>query len=144
MKPIHILLVDDDEADVLLTRRALQRDKLLLEVHEVQNGEDCMAFLRKQPPYEDAPRPDIVLLDLNMPRMGGLEVLEAVRADPELRFLPIVILTTSSSDEDIVRSYNLNANCYITKPVNLSEFKRVIESIEHFWFTVVRLPTSAG
>lgn len=144
MKPIHILLVDDDEADILLTRRALQRDKLLLEVHEVQNGEDCMAFLRKQPPYEDAPRPDIVLLDLNMPRMGGLEVLEAVRADPELRFLPIVILTTSSSDEDIVRSYNLNANCYITKPVNLSEFKRVIESIEHFWFTVVRLPTSAG
>jgi len=144
MKPIHILLVDDDEADILLTRRALQRDKLLLEVHEVQNGEDCMAFLRKQPPYEDAPRPDIVLLDLNMPRMGGLEVLEAVRADPELRFLPIVILTTSSSDEDIVRSYNLNANCYITKPVNLSEFKRVIGSIEHFWFTVVRLPTSAG
>jgi len=142
MRPINVLIVDDDEADILLTRRSLENDKLLVEVHEVHDGEQCLAFLRGEAPYAGMPRPELILLDLNMPRMGGLEVLEALRADEELRTIPVVVLTTSTSERDILKSYNLNANCFISKPVNLKEFQRVIGALEQFWFTVVRLPSA--
>jgi two-component system, chemotaxis family, response regulator Rcp1 len=138
--PVEILLVEDNPGDVELTRAALRRGKVRNTLHVAEDGEEAMAFLRREGAWRDAPRPDVILLDLNLPRMDGREVLEAVKQDPELRAIPVVVLTTSSGEEDIIRSYNLHANCYITKPVDLDRFIDVVRSIEDFWLSVVKLP----
>jgi len=140
IKPIEILLVEDSPTDALLTRRALERMKLINRLHIVEDGVKAIAFLRRQPPYADAPRPQLILLDLNMPRMDGREVLAEIKADEDLRIIPVVVLTTSNADVDVLRSYKLHANCYITKPVDFESFVQAIASLEHFWFAVVTLP----
>ncbi|MHB1048165.1 MAG: response regulator [Thermoanaerobaculia bacterium] len=139
--PIEILLVEDNPADVRLTREALKDAKVLNNLSVVMDGEEAMAFLRRQGRHAEAPRPDLILLDLNLPRKDGREVLAEVKEDESLRSIPVVILTTSKSEADILRSYDLHANCYISKPVGLEEFLRVVESIEDFWLSVVRLPS---
>lgn len=138
--PIRILLVEDDPGDVRLTREALAESKLRNELHVVGDGEEAMEFLRRTGRHVDAPRPDVVLLDLNLPRLSGREVLELVKSDPELKSIPVTVLTTSQAEEDIVRSYDLNANAYVTKPVDLAQFMRVVHAVEDFWVQVVRLP----
>ena len=138
--PIEIMLVEDDPGDVVLTRNALDEAKVSNNVHVVGDGVAALAFLRHQPPYEDAVRPDLILLDLNLPKMDGREVLADVKADPALRKIPVVVLTTSSAEEDIIRSYDLHANAYVQKPVGLDQFIRAIQSIDEFFVTVVRLP----
>jgi two-component system, chemotaxis family, response regulator Rcp1 len=138
--PVEILLIEDDPGDVLLTRRALAESKVSNVIHVMQDGVQALAFLRQQPPHEEAARPDLVLLDLNLPRKGGLEVLAEVKADPELRQIPVVVLTTSSADEDVIRSYDLHANAYIQKPVDLSRFLSVVHAVDEFFVGVVRLP----
>jgi len=140
---IDVLLVEDDPGDVLLTREAFADNKVRNKLHVVHDGEQAMAFLRNEPPYEDAPRPDLVLLDLNLPRMDGREVLEEVKVDPELRSIPVVILTTSEAEEDIVRSYELHANAYVSKPVDFEQFIKVVRQIDNFFVTVVKLPLNA-
>ncbi len=137
---IDILLVEDDPGDVMLTTEALQSSKLINRVHHAENGEVALKFLRREAPYEDAPRPDLVLLDLNLPRVDGREVLAAVKADPDLRRIPVVVLTTSDAEEDILRSYDLHANAYVTKPVNFDRFLEVIRQVDEFFITIVRLP----
>jgi chemotaxis family two-component system response regulator Rcp1 len=138
---IQILLVEDNPADVRLTREVFADGKIANQLHEVADGEQAMAFLRRKGQYADSPRPDIILLDLNLPRKDGREVLAEIKSDPSLRVIPVVILTTSRSDRDILESYNLHANCYISKPVDLLQFMEVIRSIEDFWLSIVRLPT---
>jgi CheY-like chemotaxis protein len=140
LHPIEILLVEDSPGDVELTREALTDSKMANRLHVVEDGEEALAFLRRQPPYADAIRPDLILLDLNLPRKDGREVLEEIKNDQELKMIPVVILTTSHSEEDIVRTYALHANCYITKPVDFNQFFNVVKSVEDFWFTVVKLP----
>jgi two-component system, chemotaxis family, response regulator Rcp1 len=140
MDVIEILMVEDSPSDIFITQHAIQEAKVLNHLHIVEDGIEAMAFLRKEGKYADAPRPDIVLLDLNLPRKDGREVLAEVKADPRLKIIPIVVLTSSKSDEDILRSYGLHANCYITKPVDFSRFKEVVKAIESFWFTIVTLP----
>jgi len=135
-----ILLVEDDPADVELTRYTIEKSKVLIELQVVGDGVEALAFLRREGKYADAPRPDLILLDLNMPRMDGRAFLSEMRADDQLKTIPVVVLTTSQTDEDIYRSYHLGANCYITKPVGLEEFTKVVNAIEDFWFTIVRLP----
>jgi CheY-like chemotaxis protein len=137
---IEILLVDDDLGDVRLTVEALKQTKMHINLSFARDGIEALAFLRRQGPYTAAPCPDIILLDLNMPRMDGRETLAAIKHDPDLQQIPVVILTTSDDEEDILRSYHLHANCYVTKPVDLEQFVKVVRSIEAFWFTVVRLP----
>ena len=139
-QPIRVLLVEDNPGDVRLTIEAMREGRVLNSMNVAVDGEEAMAFLRKQPPYEDAPRPDLILLDLNLPRKDGREVLAEIKADDSLRRIPVVILTTSRAEEDVLRSYNLHANCYITKPVDLDQFINVVKSINDFWFSVVRLP----
>jgi CheY-like chemotaxis protein len=137
---IEILLVEDDPGDVLMTREALGDSKLLNSLHVVDNGEEAIAFLRREGSYDEAPRPDLVLLDLNLPRVDGREVLSIVKNDPSLRQIPVVILTTSDAEEDVLRSYDLHANAYVTKPVDFEAFVRVIRQIDDFFLSVVRLP----
>ncbi|HTF91584.1 MAG TPA: response regulator [Verrucomicrobiae bacterium] len=137
---IHILLVDDDPGDVRLTLEALKRSKLYSSIDHVENGEEALAYLRRQGKYANATLPDLVLLDLNMPRKDGRETLEEIKSDPELHRIPVVVLTTSSSEADVLKSYDLGANCYITKPVDLAQFMKVINVTEAFWFAVVKLP----
>lgn len=139
-RPVEILLVEDNPGDVRLTREALKEGKIRNHLHVAFDGVEAVAFLRQEGPYRDAPRPDIILLDLNLPRKNGREVLEEIKADPELRRIPVVVLTTSEAEQDVVRAYTLNANCYICKPVDLDQFIDVVRSIEDFWFTVVKLP----
>ncbi|MBC8252864.1 MAG: response regulator [Ardenticatenia bacterium] len=139
-KPVQILLADDNPADVRLTVEALKEGKVRNKLHVVQDGVEAMAFLRQQGKYSDAPRPDVILLDLNMPKKDGREVLAEVKADPDLRRIPVVILTVSQAEEDIVKTYDLHANCYITKPVDLDQFLKVVKSIEGFWLNIVKLP----
>jgi CheY-like chemotaxis protein len=139
-RPIEILLVEDDPGDVLITTEALEQSKLANNLHTVENGEEAVAFLRREAPFTDAVRPDLVLLDLNLPRRDGREVLAEIKADPELRRIPVVVLTTSSSEEDVLRSYDLHANAYITKPVDFANFVNVVRQVDEFFFTVVRLP----
>ena len=136
---INILLVDDSADDVEFTMAALLDTKLSNMVHVVSDGVEAMQYLRREPPYESVERPCLVLLDLNMPRKDGREVLTEMKADPELRKIPVVILTTSQAEEDVVRSYELHANCYISKPVGLNELSRVVRMIDEFWFGIVRL-----
>jgi CheY-like chemotaxis protein len=138
--PIQILMVDDNLADVRLTEEAMSFTKLHNKMFVVNDGEQAIAFLTHQPPYSDAPRPDLILLDLNMPRKNGLEVLEEIRNDPTLSLIPVVILTTSQQETDILQSYRLHANAYVTKPVDLDQFIQVVRSIEGFWLEIVKLP----
>ncbi len=138
--PIEILLVEDSAGDIRLTREALSEAKVSNVLSVARDGVEALDFLRKQNGHESAPRPDIILLDLNMPRMDGRELLQHIKADPALAAIPVVVLTTSKAEEDIVRSYQLHANCYITKPVDLDQFLKVVRSVEDFWLTVVKLP----
>lgn len=138
--PVEILLVEDDPGDVLMTTEALEESKLLHKLDVLDNGEEAVKYLRREAPYEDAPRPDLVLLDLNLPRLDGREVLSIIKADPSLRQIPCVVLTTSDAEEDVMRSYDLHANAYVTKPVDFNSFSRVVRQIDDFFFTIVRLP----
>jgi two-component system, chemotaxis family, response regulator Rcp1 len=140
LQPIEILMVEDSPTDVLLTREALGYAKVLNNLHVVEDGVEAMAFLRKAPPFASAPRPDLILLDFNLPKKDGREVLAEIKADEDLGMIPVVVLTTSKAEEDVMKSYRLHANCYITKPVDFGSFAKVIQSIESFWFTVVSLP----
>jgi chemotaxis family two-component system response regulator Rcp1 len=137
---IEVLLVEDSPGDVRLTREAFKDAKVLINLHVAADGAEAMAFLNRQGEYADAPRPDLILLDLNLPRKDGREVLAEIKESPALKTIPVVILTTSASEEDILRSYQLHANCYITKPVGLDGFLTVVRSIDSFWLSVVKLP----
>ena len=138
--PIDILLVEDNPADVELTREALADSKLLSRLHVVRDGVEALAFLHREGDHRAAPRPDLVLLDLNLPRKDGRAVLTEIKGDPILRSIPVVVLTSSRAEQDVAKAYELNANCYVTKPVDLEQFLTIIRSIEQFWFTVARLP----
>lgn len=138
--PIQIMLVEDEPADARLTEEALREGKIHSELHVLPDGVEAMLFLRREGEYADAPRPDLILLDLNLPKKDGREVLAEIKQDPDLKRIPVVILTTSRADEDILRSYELHANCFVTKPVDLDQFMHVVQSIEDFWLTLVRLP----
>ena len=140
MQAVEILLVEDNPGDIRLTREALKDSKVYNTLNIARDGVEAMAFLRRENPYEDAPRPDIILLDLNLPRMDGRQVLEEIKEDEDLRRIPVVVLTTSEAEEDILRTYNLHANCYITKPVDLNRFITIVKTIESFWFQIVKLP----
>ncbi|MEZ5363031.1 MAG: response regulator [Bryobacterales bacterium] len=135
-----ILLVEDNEDDVYLTRRGFERAKLPVTLHHVANGCECMAFLRREGGYEDAPVPDLILLDLNMPRMDGRQVMEAIAKDERLRTLPVVILTTSKSDADLLEMYKLRCSTYVAKPIDFDQFESVIEGIQSYWLNVAALP----
>ena len=140
IRPIQILLVEDSPSDAKLTMEALKMAKVVNQVSHVEDGVEAMEFLRHQGKFTQAERPDLILLDLNLPRKDGREVLEEMKADPDFQLIPVVILTTSREEQDIIRSYKLHANCYITKPVNFERFLEVVQSIENFWLTVVELP----
>jgi CheY-like chemotaxis protein len=139
-RPIDVLLVEDDPGDVLMTREAFEDNKVANNLYVVSDGVMAMEFLRRQGQYADAPIPDLVLLDLNLPRMDGREVLAALKEDPELRRIPVVVLTTSEAEEDVLRSYSLHANAYVTKPVDFARFIEVVRQIDEFFVTVVKLP----
>jgi CheY-like chemotaxis protein len=139
-EPIEILMVDDSMGDVRLAQEALKEARVRNRLSVVHDGEQAMAFLRRKDGYGEAPRPDLVLLDLNMPRMDGREVLAQIKGDPDLRSIPVVVLTTSEAEADIVKAYDLHANAYITKPVDLEAFLDAVRVVEEFWLTVVRLP----
>jgi chemotaxis family two-component system response regulator Rcp1 len=138
--PVEILLVEDNAGDVRLTREALHEGKVYNNLHWAKDGVEALEFLRREGNFTEAPRPDIILLDLNLPKKGGREVLAEIKGDDQLKQIPVVVLTTSKAEEDILRSYALHANCYITKPVDLDKFILVVKSIDHFWLTVVTLP----
>jgi chemotaxis family two-component system response regulator Rcp1 len=141
VEPAQILLVEDSPGDVRLTREALRDAKICNELHVVRDGESALAFLRGEGDYAGVPRPDIVLLDLNLPRKDGREVLEEMKADDELRRIPVIVLTTSVAEGDVLRSYDLHVNAYVTKPLDLDGFVAVVRSIESFWLSIVRLPS---
>jgi CheY-like chemotaxis protein len=143
-RPVEILLVEDNPGDVRLTVEALKEGKLLNHLSVVRDGIEALAFLRREGEFADSARPDMILLDLNLPKKSGLEVLADVKADEKLRRTPVVVLTTSQAEQDIVKSYSLYANCYISKPVDLGEFINVVKSIEEFWLGVVKLPCDDG
>jgi two-component system, chemotaxis family, response regulator Rcp1 len=140
-KEVEILLVEDSPGDVRLTIEALKEAKIKNNLNVVQDGVDAMEFLQHKGSYKNAIRPDLILLDLNLPRKDGREVLAEIKNTPELRQIPVVVLTTSRAEEDVLRAYDLHANCYITKPVDFKQFMSVVKSIENFWLTVVKLPT---
>jgi CheY-like chemotaxis protein len=142
-RPIEILLVEDNPGDVRLTQEALRGGKVVNHLHVAEDGEKALEFLRREGPYANVPTPDLILLDLNLPKKDGREVLAEIKHDPDLRKIPVVVLTTSKAEEDICRSYRLSCNCYVTKPVDLERFMEVVKSIEDFWFTVVTLPRRA-
>jgi two-component system, chemotaxis family, response regulator Rcp1 len=142
--PVQILLVEDNPADARLTREALKDGKLRNALHHVEDGVEAMAFLRQEEPYRCVPPPDLILLDLNLPRKDGRELLAEIKADEELKRIPVIVLTTSSDEGDILRSYNLHANCFITKPGQLEHYFKVVHAIEEFWLSVVRLPSNAS
>ncbi|HEX9996634.1 MAG TPA: response regulator [Abditibacterium sp.] len=140
VRPVDILLVEDSPTDVLLAKEALGQAQVINNLHVVSDGIEAMQYLRRQAPFDDAVRPDLVLLDLNLPRKDGREVLAEIKADIDLRTIPVVVLTTSKAEEDISRAYGLHANCYVAKPVDFERFSEVVRAIENFWFTVVSLP----
>lgn len=140
--PIDILLVEDNPADVRLTREAMRDAKVRNNLHVTQDGVEALAFLRRLGKYGQAPRPDLILLDLNLPKKGGREVLEEIKQDRLLMAIPVVILTTSQAEQDVLESYRLRANAYVTKPVDLEQFLKVVQSIEQFWLEIVKLPPS--
>jgi CheY-like chemotaxis protein len=137
---VDVLLVEDDDGDVLMTREAFEHYKIRNTLHVVRDGEQAIQFVRREGEFTSAPRPGLIMLDLNLPRRDGLEVLAELKADPDLRIIPVVILTTSQADEDILRSYSLHANAYVTKPVDFERFIEVIRQIDSFFITVVKLP----
>jgi two-component system, chemotaxis family, response regulator Rcp1 len=140
VQPIEILLVEDNPADVRLTVEALKEEKIYNKINVVQDGVEAMSFLRKEGKYAKAGRPDLILLDLNLPKKDGREVLAEIKGDDRLKTIPVVVLTVSKSEEDILKSYHLHANCYITKPVDLKQFMKVAKSVQEFWLTIVKLP----
>lgn len=140
VKPIEILLIEDSPSDADLTIETLSEAKILNNLHVVEDGVEALAFLRREHEYAQMPRPDLILLDLNLPRKDGREVLAEIKSDPDLEIIPVVVLTTSAAEEDILKSYKLHANCYVTKPVGLEEFIRIIKLIEFFWLAAVKLP----
>lgn len=140
VKPILILLVEDNPGDVRLTQEALKEGKILHEMHVASDGLEAMAYLKREGKFAEALRPDLIFLDLNLPKKDGREVLDEIKTDPNLKRIPVVILTTSRDEQDVLRSYNLYANAYVTKPVGLEQFLAVVRSVEDFWLTVVRLP----
>ncbi len=144
VKPIEILLVEDNLADVRLTQEALKEEKLLNSLSIVNDGVEAMAFLHREGPFADVVRPDLILLDLNLPRKDGREVLQEIKNDPELKTIPVVVLTISKAEKDILETYNLHANCYIVKPLNLDQFSNVVKSIQDFWLTIVKLPPNGN
>ncbi len=139
-KPVNILLVEDNPGDIRLTQEALKDSKIMNELHIVQDGAEAVKYLKKEAEYSIEKQPDLILLDLNLPKKNGKEVLAEIKADDKLRHIPVVILTVSRAEEDILKSYDLHANCYITKPINFDQFMKVVKSIEEFWFTIVKLP----
>jgi two-component system, chemotaxis family, response regulator Rcp1 len=141
---IEVLLVEDSVGDVRLTREAFKDAKVHINLHVAVDGDDAMSFLKRERQHVDAPRPDLILLDLNLPKKDGREVLKEIKENPTLAIIPVVILTTSASEEDILRTYQLHANCYITKPVDLEGFLKVVKSIDSFWLSVVKLPRDAS
>jgi len=143
-RPIDILMVEDNPGDVRLAREAFKEVKVLNELHVVEDGVEALAFLRRQGKYANAVRPELILLDLNLPKKDGREVLAEIKEDPDLRRIPVVILTVSKAEEDIIRTYDLHANCYITKPVDLEGFMKIVRAIEGFWLTIVELPSKEG
>lgn len=143
VQPIEVLLVEDDPGDELMTREAFEDNKIRNTLHVVRDGQEALDFLYRRGEYGDAPRPDLVLLDLNLPKYDGRQVLEQIKSDPELALIPVVVLTTSSAEEDILRSYKLHANAYVTKPVDLDQFIAAVRQIDEFFVTVVRLPGRA-
>ncbi len=140
IQPVHVLLVEDDPADALLTREALSSQKLHVDIDVAGDGVEALKYLRRENEHAGAALPDVILLDLNMPRMDGREFLAEVKADEQLKRIPVVVLTTSEADEDILRSYELQAACYLTKPVDFAQFSKLVKAISEFWFTVVKLP----
>jgi CheY-like chemotaxis protein len=138
--PVEILLVEDNAADARLTREALKSGRVWNNLNVVRDGVEALSYLRGEGQFRGAVRPDLILLDLNLPKKDGREVLAEIKADEELKLIPVVVLTTSQADEDILKAYGSHANCYITKPVDLPKFMAVVQSIEHFWFAIVRLP----
>ncbi|MDL1976490.1 MAG: response regulator [Deltaproteobacteria bacterium] len=140
VEPLELLLVEDNPGDVRLTEEALREGRVYNKIHVVDDGVEALAFLRREGRYADARRPDIILLDLNLPKKDGREVLEEIKSDKALKRIPVVVLTTSEAEQDILRVYNLHANCYVTKPLDLDQFMSVVKSIENFWLTVVKLP----
>ncbi|HUU41555.1 MAG TPA: response regulator [Desulfatiglandales bacterium] len=140
VRPIEFLLVEDNPGDARLAIEALKDAKVRNNLSWIDDGVEAMAFLRRQGKYTDAPRPDVILLDLNLPKKDGREVLEEIKMDKDLKRIPVVILTVSNAEEDIIKTYNLHANCYIRKPLELNKFLDVVKSIEHFWLTIVKLP----
>lgn len=139
-RPVEILLVEDSPADIMLTREALEYSKVLNVLHVVQDGVDALDFLYQRGKFADAPRPGLILLDLNLPRKSGREVLADIKADPSLQNIPVVVLSTSNADDDVKAVYGLHANCYVVKPVNFDTFSQIVRSIHDFWFCVVELP----
>jgi len=139
-RPIEILMVEDNPGDVRLTREALSTGKVNNRMNVVEDGVAALDYLYRRAPYEQAQRPDVILLDLNLPKKDGREVLAVIKKDESLRTIPVVVLTTSQAEEDVLRAYHLNANCYVTKPVDLNQFNRIVQAIEHFWLSVVTLP----
>jgi two-component system response regulator len=140
INPVDVLLVEDNPGDIKLTREALSETKMFVNLFTAENGVEALDFLYKRGKFSEAPRPDIIILDLNLPLKDGREVLEEIKHDSNLKRIPVVILTSSKAEEDIVRSYNLYANCYITKPLDFEQFTQIVKSIEQFWFTIVKLP----
>jgi len=138
--PIEILLVEDNPGDVRLTTEVFKESKVLNNIYVAKDGEEAMDFLHQKGIYADVPRPDVVLLDLNLPKKDGRQVLADMKTDDDLKIIPVVILTISNAEEDVLKTYNLHANCYITKPVDLDQFVKVVKTIEDFWFTIVTLP----
>jgi two-component system, chemotaxis family, response regulator Rcp1 len=138
--PVEILLVEDNPGDVRLTKEALKEGKVYNNLHWARDGVEALEFLKREGKHAKAPRPDIILLDLNLPKKDGREVLELIKKDSVLKHIPVVVLTTSKAEEDVLRSYELHANCYVTKPVDLEKFIQVVQSIDRFWLTVVTLP----
>jgi len=138
--PIEILLVEDNPGDVRLTQEAFRENDINNKLNVVNNGQEAMYYLRREGEYKDAARPDLILLDLNLPRKDGREVLAEIKSDSTLQQIPVVILTTSESDDDILKTYSLHANCFITKPVDMQEFVKVVEAVEKFWLAIVKLP----
>ena len=140
LKPIQVLMVEDNPDDVELTIQAINGWKVKNKVHVAKDGVEGLTFLNKEGEYTQAPTPDLILLDLNMPRMDGREFLEQIKADPQHRKIPVVILTTSELEEDVAKAYDLHANCYISKPVDLEQFSKVVKAVDQFWFSIVKLP----
>jgi CheY-like chemotaxis protein len=138
--PLEVLLVEDSPGDVRLTQEAFHDAKTMIHLHVVTDGMEAMAFMRREGPHASAPRPDLVLLDLNLPKIDGRQVLAMIKGDSQLKMIPVVVLTTSGSEDDIMKTYRLHANCYLTKPVDLNDFLNVVKSIDEFWMTKVKLP----